>query len=80
MYPDTIGWVTINIQGEIERRFPGMPERLVDNLIEPKALISVVPWSRLNSETLPFLIDLASCDRLKCEYNLKRPMRMRNGT
>ena len=41
MYPNTIGWVTINIPGEIERRFPGMPERLVNNLIEPKALISV---------------------------------------
>ena len=63
---------------EYERRYPYMPDRIIDNLLEPEAKISVAPWNRINETTLKFLIDVAFKDRARCVYDLSRPMRRAN--
>ncbi len=78
IYPDTSSWKNIDTRAEQERRFPHLPERIVDNLVAPKARISIVPWDRLTAGRLKFLIDAAFNGRSECEYDLSRPMRRRN--
>lgn len=77
LYPDITSWSSIN-KAEYERRYPYMPERVIDNLAKPDVQISVVPWSRLNVTTLKFLVDVAFRDRNSCKYDLSRPMRRAN--
>ena len=62
------------------RRYPCLPDRVLDNLVAPRALVSVTPWNRIinarrRSESL---IELAFRDRSVCRYSLSRPMRQRN--
>ena len=80
LYPDipSSGWKTIESRAEQAIRFPHLPERIVDNLVAPKARISVVPWDRLSPEKLKFLVDATFNARSGCEYDLSRPMRRRN--
>lgn len=80
IYPHNTTWQTITSRAEYERRYPYMPDRIIDNLLEPKALISVVNWSVIVSDwnSLQFLVDVASDDRASCEYNLSRTMRRAN--
>ena len=78
IYPDVESWVTIDARIEYEKRFPHLPERIMDNLAAPKTRISVVPWERLTADSLRFLIDATFNGRSECEYDLSRPMRRRN--
>lgn len=80
LYPDVpaSSWTTIDSRAEQARRFPHLPERIVDNLAAPGARISVVPWNRLSPEKLNFLVDATFNGRGSCEYDLSRPMRRRN--
>ena len=77
LYPDIPSWTAID-RVEYEIRYPHMPDRLIDNLVEPAAKISVVPWSRINVTTLRSLVDLAYRNRANCEYDLSRRMRRAN--
>ena len=52
--------------------------RIVDNLIEPKAKISVLPWSRVDLDTLRFRSTRRLVLGLAAEYDLSRPMRRAN--
>ena len=78
VYPNIKSWTSINTRAEYERRYPYMPDRIIDNLLEPEAKISVAPWNRINETTLKFLIDVAFKDRARCVYDLSRPMRRAN--
>ena len=78
VYPNIKSWTSINTRAEYERRYPYMPDRIIDNLLEPEAKISVTPWNRINETTLKFLIDAAFKDRARCVYDLSRPMRRAN--
>lgn len=78
IYPDISSWTSIDSRAEQERRFPHLPERIIDNLVAPNARISVIPWERLSADKLKFLIDAAFDGRSGCEYDLRRPMRRRN--
>ena len=78
VYPNIKSWTSINTRAEYERRYPYMPDRIIDNLLEPEAKISVAPWNRINETTLKFLIDAAFKDRARCVYDLSRPMRRAN--
>ncbi len=78
LYPDITSWTSINIRAEYERRYPYMPDRIIDNLLKPGARISVVPWSRINKVTLEYLVEVAFRDRARCEYDLSRRMRRAN--
>ena len=65
-----------NISSRIKHKY--MPARLIDNLINSDAMISVLPWNKLTPRILKKLINLAFKDRAKCNYDLHRPMRRRN--
>ena len=78
IYPDVNSWVSIDSRAEQARRFPHLPERIIDNLAAPNARISVVPWERLSPERLKYLVDVTFEGRGVCEYDLSRPMRRRN--
>jgi len=80
LYSSNYSWCNISKRKEFEERYPHMPERIIDNLINPKAHISVTNWSEIvaNPEILKSLIDLTYRDRTKCEYDLKRPMKRQN--
>lgn len=78
LYPDIASWTTINERAEYERRYPHMPDRIIDNLLKSGVTISVVPWDRINGRTLDFLIEAAFRNRSNCRYDLGRPMRRAN--
>jgi len=66
VYPTTTQWVTVTERAEYDRRFPFLPERIIDNLLAPRVRISVTNWDKLNSDTLTFLVDAAYNDRRSC--------------
>ena len=78
LYPDIASWTTINKRSEYERRYPYMPSRIIDNLMQSDVKISVVPWERINGTTLEFLIEAAFRNRANCRYDLSQPMRRAN--
>ena len=80
VYPDwdSTAWTELTSRIEYEILYPFMPDRIIDNLLEPKAKISVVPWHRLNLYKLEYLIDETYRNRLEREYDLSRRMRRHN--
>lgn len=80
VYPDVQSWTSIDSRKEYEERYPHMPIRIIDNLLQPKVKISVVPWHRIEyqPDRLEFLVDAAFEYRKSCPYDLSRPMRRRN--
>ena len=79
VYPDISSWTRIDTRSEFESLYPDMPDRIIDNLLAPKATISVAPWDKvLEADKLRFLIQSAFEDRETCEYDMSRPMRRRN--
>ena len=78
LYPDITSWMHIDERAEYERRYPHMPDRIIDSLMKPDVRISIVPWGRVDTRTLEFLIEAAFRYRLKCPYDLSRPMRRAN--
>lgn len=82
VYPEYTNWVAINSRAEWETRYPHMPDRIIDNLVEnQKAKISVASWNTVVSspDKLSNLINYAAVARFSCEYDLRRPMRKSNG-
>ena len=78
LYPETTSWMHIKTRAEYERRYPYMPDRIIDNLLKAGVTISVAPWKRINETTLDFLIESAFSNRSNCEYDLSRSMRRTN--
>ena len=80
VYPDVTSWMSVDSREEYERRYPYMPDRIIDNLLKSKAKISVAPWNRIESDVgkLRFLVDAAFENRGRCEYDLSRRMRRHN--
>ena len=85
VYPDITSWTSVKTRAEYERRYPYMPDRIIDNLLNPEARISIVLWNRIdatynrnNATKLKFLVDATFEDRSRCEYDLSQPMRRAN--
>ncbi len=80
LYPEIRDWCSINSRNEYERRYPYLPARIIDQLLAKNAKVSVTQWSRLGRslENLALLIDCAYRARNRCEYDLSRPMKMRD--
>jgi hypothetical protein len=78
VYPQITSWTSIDSRAEHERRYPYLPDRLIDNLMKPEARVSVTNWDKLTVQTLTFLIEAAHNDRHLCEYDLSRTMRRAN--
>ena len=77
VYPEVSDWMTIDSRQEYESRYPYMPARIIDNLLNKEAKISVVNWSKIenNPAVLSFLINATYEDRINCKYDLSTPMR-----
>lgn len=78
LYHDTSSWISIDKRTEYEKRYPYLPDRIIDNLLKSKAKVSVTSWNKINEDSLDLLIDLTFKDRKECEYDLSRPMRRRD--
>jgi len=78
VYPELSGWIPVGDRSQVERDFPILPERIMDNVARAK--ISIVPWSKIGKapEKLKTLVELAYRDRASCDYDLTKPMRRRN--
>lgn len=76
VHPGVRDWCSMS-RSDLEADFPYMPDRIIDNLVSG-AKISVVPWNKLTTENLNFLIEIAFRDRADCEYDFTRSMRRRN--
>ena len=81
-------WISIKSYAEYKQRYPYMPDRIIDNLLKADVNIAVINWSDLTglrgmlcdegANKLRQLIENAYQDRLSNQYDLSRPMRMRN--
>ncbi|MCS2812449.1 TIR domain-containing protein [Bacteroides ovatus] len=71
-YPETTQWMSIDSREEYHRRYPYLPERIIDNLLEPNAFISVINWDKLTPDILRQMIDNAYNSRATCTYDLSK--------
>lgn len=76
--PNQKTWISINDRSEFDRRYPYMPERIIDNLLKKGVSISVINWSDLSVDKLKLLIDKAYDARSNNDYDMSREMRMKN--
>lgn len=81
IYPEYNSWTSYS-RKDYEDRYGHMPDRIIDNLVNPNARISVTSWNKIiaNPENLGFLIDITFKDRVNCDYDFSRPMRRNNST
>lgn len=80
LYPEITSWMHIDTRAEYKRRYPIMPERIIDNLLVPTVKISVAPWEKIvnSPKSIKFLIEVAFQNRLHCNYDLSSRMRRAN--
>ena len=79
VYPEINRWETISSRAEYERRYPYLPDRIINNLLKAGAKMSVTNWSKISKPNiLKFLVDATFQDRHSCEYDLSQPMRRAN--
>lgn len=81
IYPDYAGsWTSLSQKTEYQSRYPEMPERIIDNLMNPQVSMSVVPWSRIENqpENLRWLVDATAAAGRTNQYDLSLPMRRKN--
>lgn len=84
IYPRNSDWISITDRTSYQERYPYLPDRIIDNLMNKDATISVTRWcdlidgDDLNVKKLTFLIDLAFNGKSKCKYDMSRAMRRRN--
>lgn len=78
LYQSVTNWISIDSRDVFERRYPYLPERIIDNLLAKDIKISVTKWGDLNTEDLRLLIDLTYQDKESCQYDMSRKMRRNN--
>ena len=80
VYPENTSWMSIDNRSEYERRYPYMPPRIIDNLLKKDVKISVVPWTKIETDPsiLSFLVEATYNDRTTCNYDLSSPMKRAN--
>ena len=86
--PEEKNWISIDSFEDYKKRYPYMPDRIIDNLLKSGVNIAVINWSDLTdwmgllcdegAIKLRQLIENAYNDRASNDYDLSRPMRMRN--
>lgn len=82
LYPEVSGWCTIKLRTEYERRYPYLPDRIIDQLLAKSVNVSVTKWATIeaNLDNLAYLIDCAYHSRSSCDYDLSRRMKSRNSS
>lgn len=76
IYPKQTNWVTIDSKAEYERRYPYVPERIIDNLVAG-ANISIINWRDVTPEGLRLMIENAYNNADNINYVFP-PRRKRN--
>ena len=86
--PQEKNWISVKTFQEYQERYPYMPDRIIDNLLKNNVRIAVINWSDLTgiwgllcdegANKLRQLIDNAYNDRSSNDYDMSRPMRMKN--
>lgn len=79
IHPSINNWFTINTREDCIKNYPLLPDRIIDNLLEPNSHISILKWKELTPIGLRELIDYSYNDRVNASYNLSRPMKRKNG-
>jgi len=79
IHPNIDNWISLN-RSQYEQRYPYLPNRIIDNLVNKNSKISVVPWGLIDNrpEILKLLIEFTNQDRQIAEYDLSRPMKRQN--
>lgn len=79
-YPTESSWISIDSRAEYARRYPHLPDRIIDNLINKEAKISVINWDKIINDIEGFrsLINQTCENRLNNTYDLHRKMRRAN--
>ena len=72
-------WMSIDSREEYHRRYPFVPERIIDNLLKSDVSISVINWDKLTVDILKQMIDNAYNVRARNNYDMSRSMRRKNG-
>jgi hypothetical protein len=80
LYPHVTSWINLDSRAEYEERYPHMPPRIIDCLSAGNDNISISNWSNVMDDPnkLKLLIECAHNSRLHSEYDLSRPMRMKD--
>jgi hypothetical protein len=81
IYPEYAGeWFALETKTDYQSRYPSLPERIIDNLMNDKVKMSVVPWSKIenNPDALRFLVNASAAVASSNEYDISLPMRMRD--
>lgn len=78
LYADQENWCSVTTRSEYENRYPYLPNRIIDNLLDDEVRLSVTYWNAITAEKLRLLIDLTFIDRVRCQYDLSRDMRRSN--
>lgn len=78
IYPEQKSWTSITTKSEFERRYPYMPERIIDNLLAQNVRISVINWDKLTVANLKMMIDNAYNSRATNQYDLSEKMKRKN--
>ena len=79
IYPEITNWVSVDSRSEYERRYPDMPERIIDNLMKEGVKISITTWDKLTPDNLRMMLENAYDNRMTQQYDLSREMRRKNG-
>lgn len=81
VFPQVKSWCTVDTREEYESRYPYAPDRIIDQLVNKNAKVTVCEWNDIyqKEDKLRVLLDNAFADRNACEYDLSRPMRRKNG-
>lgn len=82
IYPYHGGWLTLETKGQFEAFYPDLPARIMDNIVNPNAAISIVPWEQIYNQpgNLKWLVDQSALVAKRNEYDLSKPMRRQNYT
>ena len=80
IYREFHNWREIETKSAEAQNFSAMPERIIDNIVNPNANISIVPWDRIenNPKNLAWLIEATANSRRTNAYDLILPMQMRD--
>ena len=72
--------MSLSQKSDYQSRFPDMPERVIDNLMNAEVSMSVVPWSRIENQpdNLRWLVDATATAGRTSQYDLSLPMRRKN--
>ena len=77
IYPECTHCIPLDSRSDYDARYPDLPKRIIDSIVNTKAQISVCSWNRIARypSMLKWLINAAFKSRKTNEYDLSEPRR-----